>query len=54
MDDRLLLTMIDYNNWTIKLPNDPNNYPLNDKNFPTVDPANPNKLTPEEQSVVDR
>eukprot|EP00906_Rhabdomonas_costata_P005121 RCo007679 len=53
MDDRLVLEMIDFTNYTIKMP-DGKVYELNDKNFPTVDPANPNKLTPAEKNVVDR
>ncbi len=52
MDDRLLLDKIDYARGVIQL--DGQEYPLNDSNFPTIDPADPYALTEEEQGVVDR
>jgi len=52
MDDRLLLEKIDYNAHTINL--DGHIYELNDRNFPTIDPADPYALTAEEQKVIDR
>lgn len=53
MDDRNLLKNWDKENNTIKLP-DGNIYPLNDNNFPTIDPKDPYKLTEDEMEVVDR
>ena len=52
MDDRLLLDKIDYARGVVHL--DGQEYPLNDSNFPTIDPADPYALTEEEQGVVDR
>ena len=52
MDDRLLLDNIDYEKGTVKV--DGVEYELLDKNFPTVDPANPDKLTPEEQELINK
>lgn len=52
LDHRLLLNHIDYENGTIVL--EGKTYELKDKNFPTIDPADPYKLTEEEQDVIDR
>lgn len=52
MDDRNLLHMIDYQKGTVTI--DGKEYPLRDKNFPTIDPKNPYKLTPEEKVVVEK
>jgi fructose-1,6-bisphosphatase-3 len=52
MDDRLLLDKIDYENGTIHLNN--RDYPLRDTLFPTIDPANPYQLTPDEESTVQK
>ncbi len=52
MDDRLLLDKIDYAGKCITI--DGKTYPLEDTDFPTVDPADPYALTPEEESVIDR
>lgn len=52
MDDRLLLDKIDYTNGTITI--DGNTYPLNDTDFPTIDPADPYALTAEEEAVMER
>lgn len=52
MQDRMLLDRIDYAKGTILL--DGKEYELLDKNFPTVDPGDPYRLTDEEQSVMDR
>ncbi|MBR0085151.1 MAG: fructose-1,6-bisphosphatase [Lachnospiraceae bacterium] len=51
MKDRLLLDKINFENNTVKVGN--KWYPLLDTNFPTIDPADPYKLTDEEQSIVD-
>ena len=51
LEHRLLLDKIDYEKGTIKLPL--GEYELNDKNFPTIDPADPYKLTPEEEAMLD-
>jgi fructose-1,6-bisphosphatase-3 len=52
MDNRLLLEKIDQENGTIKIGR--KTYQLNDKNFPTIDPKNPYKLTKQEQEVMAR
>ncbi len=52
MDDRNLLHCIDYKNGTITIDNV--KYELLDANFPTIDPKNPNKLSNEENEVMDR
>ena len=51
MDNRLLLNNINYDAGTITL--DRKEYPLCDTHFPTIDPADPYRLTPEEQNIVD-
>ena len=50
MEDRLLLDKIDYENKCITI--DGTTWPLKDTDFPTVDPADPYALTPEEDSVI--
>lgn len=50
MDDRLLLDKIDYEAKTIRLGDEI--YPLLDTDFPTVDPADPYRLTEEEDHVI--
>jgi fructose-1,6-bisphosphatase-3 len=52
MDDRLLLEKIDFEQGTITL--DGKTHPLLDRNFPTIDPAAPDALSPQEQMVVDK
>ncbi|MFO7682191.1 MAG: fructose-1,6-bisphosphatase, partial [Chloroflexota bacterium] len=52
MEDRLLLDKIDYENGVIHL--NGLDYPLRDTLFPTIDPANPYQLTPEEESTVQK
>ena len=52
MDDRLLLDKIDYNNGTIIIGGE--SYDLLDSSFPTIDPADPYKLTPEEADLVEK
>jgi len=52
MQDRLLLDKINYANRTITI--DGTIYPLEDCEFPTVDPADPYKLTEEEEQVIDQ
>lgn len=52
MLDRLLLDKINYEKKTITI--DGKEYPMNDVDFPTVDPADPYSLTPEEELVMDR
>ena len=48
MDDRLLLDKIDYEKKTVMA------YPMNDTDFPTIDPKNPYALTPDEEQVMER
>ncbi|MCB2289129.1 fructose-1,6-bisphosphatase [Clostridium sp. CS001] len=52
MESRLLLHKIDYEKGTINI--DGKDYPLNDTNFPTIDPNDPYKLTQEERELVDK
>ena len=50
MDDRLLLDKIDYQSGTVTV--DGQAYPMLDADFPTVDPADPYALTPEEDALI--
>lgn len=52
MADRLLLDKIDYEKKTISIGGI--DYPMEDCDFPTVDPANPYELTEEESHVIDQ
>lgn len=52
MTDRLLLDKIDYENRRINIGGV--DWPLEDVDFPTVDPANPYELTEEENAVIDQ
>lgn len=52
MDDRILLPNIDYATGTIVIGDQV--YPLLDSLLPTIDPARPNVLSDEEQSVIDK
>lgn len=52
MDHRRLLHRIDHAAGTIDV--DGTRYPLRDKMFPTIDPADPYKLSEDEQACIDR
>lgn len=52
MEKRQLLRCIDFENKTVAV--EGIIYPLNDSNFPTLDPDNPYTLTEEENLVIDR
>ena len=52
MNDRLLFHNIDYDKGTIML--DGKEYELKSNSFPTIDPAHPDKLTPEEKLLMDK
>ena len=52
MEDRLQLDKIDYENKCIAI--NGVTYPLEDTDFPTVDPADPYRLTPEEDDVINQ
>jgi len=52
MDDRLLLNKVNYTKGTVNIGG--KDYELNDKNFPTIDPKEPYKLTEEEREIVYR
>ncbi len=52
MDDRNVLKKINYDRGTIIIKG--KEYPLRDTHFPTIDPSDPNKLSPEEQQCMDR
>ncbi len=50
MDNRNMLHRIDYDRGVITIGDA--EYELNDKSFPTIDPADPYRLTPEEREVI--
>jgi fructose-1,6-bisphosphatase-3 len=52
MEDRLLLDYINYEKGTITI--DGQEYELNDKAFPTIDPQNPYQLTKEEKALTEK
>lgn len=52
MDNRLLLDKVDYENGTFTYGG--KTYDMLDKTFPTIDPADPYRLTEEEQELVDK
>lgn len=52
MKNRMMLNAIDYKKGVIII-ND-KEYPLKSNNYPTVDPKNPNKLTPEEADIIEK
>lgn len=52
MQDRLLLDKVDYGKRTVFINGE--EYPMLDVEFPTVDPKDPYRLTPEEEQVVER
>lgn len=52
MDDRLILNKIDYEKGTAEI--DGAVYTLKDCDFPTIDPADPYRLTPEEEQVMEQ
>lgn len=52
MNDRLLLDKIDYQKKTVIAYG--REYPMLDTEFPTVDPADPYNLTPDEEQVMER
>ncbi len=52
MEDRRLLHRINFSRGAINV--DGVEYALRDKHFPTIDPANPYELSPEEKACIDR
>ena len=52
MDDRLLLDKINYEDKTVVV--DGKTYAMEDTDFPTVDPADPYTLTPEEEKLINQ
>lgn len=52
MSDRLMLNYIDYDKGTITL--NGKEYPLKSNSFPTIDPKHPNRLTLEENQLMDK
>lgn len=52
MEHRLLLDMIDYKDGTVTIKG--KTYPLKDAHFPTINPANPYKLTTDEKELIDK
>ncbi len=51
MESRLLLDAVDYEHQTVTI--DGTVYPLNDGHFPTIDPADPYRLTAAEESLME-
>lgn len=52
MEDRLLLDKINFEKGTVMV--EDREYKMRDMDFPTIDPANPYELTPEETEVMER
>lgn len=52
MENRLLLDNIDFKKGTVKV--DGKEYELLDNNFPTIDPENPDRLTPDEKELMEK
>lgn len=52
MEDRLLLDKINFEKGTVMV--EGKEYKMRDMDFPTIDPANPYELTPEETEVMER
>lgn len=52
MEDRLLLDKINFEKGTVMV--EGREYKMRDMDFPTIDPANPYELTPEETEVMER
>ncbi len=52
MEDRNLLHLIDFEKGTVRI--DGKDYELRDKLFPTVDPKDPYRLTPEEATIIEQ
>ena len=52
MEERALLHRIDHEKGTVTL--DGKEYPMQDMNFPTIDPDNPYELSEEEQDIMER
>lgn len=52
MKDRLLLDKIDFEKGTVSIGG--KDYKLKDASYPTIDPKNPYKLTPEEEEIIER
>ncbi len=52
MESRNILRHVDWANGTLEI--EGINHPLNDTHFPTINPANPNQLSPEEQRCITR
>ncbi len=52
MDDRLLLDKIDYKSGTITI--EGKTYPVTDTLFPTIDPADPYQLSPDEAELMQK
>ena len=52
MEDRLLLDKINYSDGTVNIGG--KIYPLKDSDFPTIDPHDPYRLTPQEEQVMEQ
>ena len=52
MADRDMLGRVDWQAYTIEI--NGKTYPLRDTHFPTIDPADPSRLTPEEQAIIEQ
>ena len=52
MDERNVLRRINYQNYTMEAGG--KSYPLRDRHLPTIDPADPNRLSPDEAECIQR
>lgn len=52
MDDRNILRRINYGDFTLEV--NGISYPLRDRHLPTIDPADPNRLSPDEEECIRR
>ncbi|MCR5294815.1 MAG: fructose-1,6-bisphosphatase [Lachnospiraceae bacterium] len=52
MADRNLFSKVDFDTYEIRIGDQ--KYPMKDHNFPTIDPEDPNRLSPEEEYVMER
>ena len=50
MEERDMLSRVNWETGVIEIGGKP--YPLRDRDFPTIDPADPTRLTPEEEGVI--
>lgn len=54
MEERKLLDKINFKDGTVYLSRFDKNYPMKDSSFPTIDPSDPYKLSPEEEALMEK